>query len=144
MSDSYPQENFRFLVEIDGISFASFNQVMMPGGEAQVIEYREGSDPVSRTRKLPGPVHYDNLVLIRGVSAGNELYQWWKSVVDGNVQRRNLSVVLLDEERNPVKRWSFTQAWPSAYRISELDSQRGEVLSEILEITFEEMEQADE
>lgn len=139
MANPYPHENFRFLVEIDGMSPASFNQVVIPGGEVQIIEYREGGDPVSRTRKIPGTVRYDTLMLVRGLSESNELYEWWKGVVDGNVERKNLSVLLLDEERNPVKRWKFTHAWPTAYRVTELDSQKGQVLSEILEITFEEM-----
>ncbi|HLV02456.1 MAG TPA: phage tail protein [Acidobacteriota bacterium] len=139
MANAYPHENFRFLVQIDGLSVASFNQVVLPGGEVEIIEYREGGDPISRTRKIPGTVRYDTLTLVRGLSENNELYEWWRAVVDGNAVRRNLSVVLVDEGGEPVKVWRFSHAWPRAYRVTQLDSQRGQVLSEIVEITFEEM-----
>ena len=43
-------------MEIDGIASSAFKSVSGLAAEAEVIEYREGSDPVSSSRKLPGRV----------------------------------------------------------------------------------------
>ena len=41
-----PFKNYSFLVEIDGIASSAFKSVSGLAAEAEVIEYREGSDPV--------------------------------------------------------------------------------------------------
>ena len=65
-----------------------------------MIEYREGADRVSSARKLPGRIKYANVMLKRGITGRLELFEWWKSVRDG-VQRRNVTIMLLDEQRSP-------------------------------------------
>ena len=134
-----PYRNFNFIVEIDGIVAAAFSEVTMPAASADVIEYREGGEP-NVVRKLPGRVHFGNLVLRRGISASDELYNWWKTVLDGQTSRRNIAVILLDEARNPVKRWIFRHAWPARYQPSSLDARGREVVIETLEIVHEGME----
>jgi hypothetical protein len=52
-----PYKNFRFLVEIEGITQAGFSECSGFGSEVEVIEYREGGEPTS-VRKLPGRVKY--------------------------------------------------------------------------------------
>ena len=49
-----PYANFNFLVEIDGIAKAAFEEVSGLSAEVDVIEYREGSDKAGTVRKLPG------------------------------------------------------------------------------------------
>ena len=63
-----PYRNFNFRVEIDGIASSSFSEVVFPDSTIGVVEYREGGDKTSSSRKLPGRVHYSNVVLRRGVS----------------------------------------------------------------------------
>src|SRR5882762_1903664 len=92
-----PYKNFRFQVLIDGVTTAGFAEVIMPEAAAEIIEYREGGDKVTSTRKLPGRIRYGNVVLKQGITDSHELYDWWKTVVDGDVQRRNMSVVLLND-----------------------------------------------
>lgn len=134
-----PYRNFNFVVEVDGIAAAGFSEVTIPAAWADVIEYREGGSP-NVARKLPGRVHFGSLVLRRGITASDELYQWWKTVMDGQISRRNIAVILLDEARNPVKRWAFRQAWPSRYQVSGLNALGREVAIETLEIVVEGME----
>jgi len=136
-----PYRNFNFVVEIDGIVAAGFSEVSMPAASADVIEYREGGNP-SVVRKLPGRIHFGNLMLRRGITASDELYNWWKTVLDGQTIRRNMAVILMDEARNPVKRWVFREAWPARYQPSGLDARGREVALETVEIVFEGMELA--
>lgn len=137
-----PYRNFNFLVEIDGITQAGFSQVLMPDAYFDVVEYREGGDPVSTVRKLPGRVHYGNLVLKWGTTNSRELFDWWKSIRDGNADRRSISVVLLNERREEVKRWNFVQAWPARYKPTDLEAKGHEVAIETLEIAHEGMDLA--
>ena len=94
-----PISNCRYQVEIDGIIQAGFSEVIMPESMSNVIEYREGTDPL-RIRKLPGLTLYSNLILKYGVTDAMALYNWRKSVEQGKMSdaRRNLAVILLDEE----------------------------------------------
>ena len=56
--------------------------------EAEVIEYREGADKLSSSRKLPGRVRYPNVTLRRGLTTSRDLWNWWLTVRDGTLQRR--------------------------------------------------------
>lgn len=132
-----PFINTRFRVEIDGVSISSFSEVIMPQAWADVIEYREGSE-ATRPRKLRGLFSYSNLVLRRGLTESNELFQYWKAVADGTLTRRSISVILLDEAgETEVKRWNFFEAWPCRYELSALDANGSEVITETVEIAFE-------
>ena len=62
-----PYKNFRFLLEIDGITQAGFREVTVPDSTSDVAEYREGNEPIT-PRKLPGLVKYGNLTLKWGMT----------------------------------------------------------------------------
>lgn len=126
-------------MEIDGIAQMGFNEVILPEASADVVEYREGGE-LGTARKLTGRIKFGNLVLKHGITASRDFYDWWKTVQDGQTQRKNLSVILLDEGRNPVKRWNFLRAWPMRYQSSALNSLGHDVVIETLEIAHEGME----
>lgn len=136
-----PYRNFRFLVEIDGIVQAGFSEAIMPASTSDVIEYREGTWP-PRVRKLPGLTKYSNLILKWGITASMDLYDWRKLVEQGKMReaRRNMAVILMDEEGSPAARWEFGEAWPSKYDAPDLTATGNDVAIETLEIAFETME----
>src|SRR5688572_20363683 len=102
-----PYASFNFLLEIDGIAKAGFSEVTGLNAEANVIEYREGTDPLTM-RKLPGLEKFANVVLKRGVTKNPELFNWHKTISDGDVLRdESMSIVLVDELRQEVTRWSL-------------------------------------
>ena len=105
-----PYANFNFVVEIDGVEVGAFSEVDLPEATIEAIEYREGSDPTSGARKLPGRVSYANVVLRRGLSGRSDLWEWFKTTRDGTLQRRNVAIILLDEARKPVHRWLLRDA----------------------------------
>jgi phage tail-like protein len=137
-----PYRNFNFTVEIDGIASAGFSEVIFPNSTIGVVEYREGSDKTSSTRKLPGRVHYSNVVLQRGVSSSSDLWEWWKAVRNGGVDRRNGSIILLDADLTEARRWNFSGAWPCRYDISPLVARGQETVIETLELAVESFELA--
>jgi phage tail-like protein len=146
MPPSKPEEflaSDRFRVEIDGLTVSGFLSVLVAEGEADVIDHRQGSDPSQHTLKLPGQVRYSSVILVRGVSKQQrELYDWWSSVANGPLQRRNLTVTVLDESGQDAVRWNVHDAWPRLYRVSPFDAGSDAILCETLELACERVERA--
>ncbi len=131
-----PYKNFRFLVEIDGIVQAGFSEVSGFGSNVEVIEYREGGDAAT-VRKLPGKVSYPDITLKWGVTDSRELYDWHRAAVNGTIQRKNGSIILLDDSGEEKLRWNFREAWPTKWTGPGFNATANEVAIETLEIAHE-------
>jgi len=136
-----PLTNFRFLVEIDGIQQGAFLECSGLGSHIEVVDYREGSEALT-VRKIPGKVCYPDIVLKWGVTTSRDLYNWHLAVINGQLQRKSGSVVLLAADGTEAVRWNFTNAWPSKWDGPTLNALSNEVAVESLTITCEKQEQA--
>lgn len=135
-----PYPNFNFTVDLGIGEELQFAEVELPAAELEVIEYREGGDPASSSRKLPGRARYGNVVLRRGISGRLELWEWFKAVRDGQPVRRDVRITLLDEQRQPVQRWILRDAWPAKLEAGPLNAKGNEVAIELLELAVEGIE----
>ena len=135
-----PYRNFRFLVEIDGITQAGFSEATIPNTSQDPIEYREGSEPPT-ARKIPGLIKYGNVTLKWGLTDSLDLYDWRKLVEDGKMKdaRKNVAIILMDEEGNSKSRWEFSDAWPNKYDAPDLSAKGTDIAIETLEIVHEGM-----
>lgn len=133
---AYPYTQFNFLLEIDGIVAAGFTEVSGVTMESDVIEYREGSD-VTHVRKLPGLSKYGNITLKRGFTDSAELSDWRKTVTDGQTQRKDGAIILMNEAGEPALRWEFTNAFPSKLEGATLNATANEVAMETVELAVE-------
>ncbi|MEP6910497.1 MAG: phage tail protein [Actinomycetota bacterium] len=133
-----PYKAFGFLVEIDGITRAAFSEASGLESETAVIEYRAGGE--NTTRKLPGLTKFGNITLRRGVTQDAELWNWRKTVVDGAVDRKNGSIILLDDKRNEVVRWNFFNGWICKWEGPALNAKSNDVAIETIEIAHEGLE----
>jgi phage tail-like protein len=136
-----PYKVFKFRVEIDGLTSAAFSEVNGVDSETTVVEYRTGSEPNS-VRKLPGLTKYPNIVLKRGVTQDTELWNWRRRVVDGDVDRRNGSIILQDDSGQDQVRWNFRNGWPCKLQGPHLNAHGNDVAIETLEISHEGLERA--
>ena len=136
-----PYKNFRFLVEIDGIVQAGFSECSGLGSEVEVVEYREGGEDTT-VRKLRGKASYPDISLKWGLTDSRELYDWHLAAVNGNVERKNGSVILLDDTGQEKVRWNFFNAWPSKYEAPSLDAKGSDVAIDSLTVCSERMERA--
>ena len=132
-----PYRNFNFLVEIDNVAVAGFSDVSGLNGDGDVIEYREGSDGPLTVRKLTGLRKFSNITLKRGYTTNGDLWKWRRNILDGKTDRRNGSIVLLDELRNRVMEWQFVNGWVSKYEGATLNAKGNEVAVETVEIVHE-------
>ncbi|MBP8001036.1 MAG: phage tail protein [Chloroflexi bacterium] len=134
-----PFGNFNFLVEIDGITRAAFQEVSGFDSTIDVIEHREGGENTT-LRKLPGMTKYSNLTLKWGITDDMDLYTWHRQIVQGQIERRNGSIVLLDRGGQEVARWNFFRAWPTKYDGPDLNAEGNDVAIETLELAHEGVE----
>jgi phage tail-like protein len=131
-----PYGNFNFLVEIDGITRAAFHEVSGFDSTIDVIEHREGGDNTT-VRKLPGMTKHSNIVLKWGLADDRDLYDWHRDAVNGKVQRRNGSIVLLDRQGQERMRWNFVNAWPSKWDGPDFNAEGNDIAIETLELAHE-------
>ena len=131
-----PYRSFNFMVEIDGITRAGFRECSGLDTSQDPIDYREGTDLLT-TRRLPGLNKYANISLKWGVTDDTELWDWRQAAMDGTVQRKNGSIVLLDETGTEKVRWNFREGWPTKWTGPSFNATGSEVAIETLEIVHE-------
>lgn len=134
---NYPLSNFHFSVEWGGTNIG-FAEVSGLDIYFEPILYRQGADPDYTENKMPGMVKYSNIILKRGLSAGdNEFYQWMNTKRLNSIERRDITIKLLNEKHEPVFTWRVRQAFPVKYSGPVLNAQGNEVAMETLELAHE-------
>jgi phage tail-like protein len=101
-----------------------------------VIEHREGGENTT-TRKIPGLTKFSNIVLKWGMTDDVDLYNWHRRIVDGAIERKNGSIVLLDRSGRELARWNFIRAWPSKWDGPNFTAEGNDVAIETLELAHE-------
>ena len=134
-----PFGNYNFLVEIDGIARAAFQEASGFDSTIDIIEHREGGENTTM-RKFPGLTKYSNIVLKWGITDDRELYDWHRRIVRGDMERKNGSVVLLNLKGEEVVRWNFVRAWPSKWDGPDLNAEGTDAAIETLELAHEGVE----
>jgi phage tail-like protein len=139
-NDPYGAFNFQVVINgilDDGSSVrAGFKEVTGLDIEVDVIEYRNGSENIT-VRKIPGLHKFNNIVLKRGITGDVALWNWMKTVLDGNALRADGSIILLNEAREQVMRWNFRRAFPCKLTGPTLNAKSKEVAIETLELAHE-------
>lgn len=133
-----PYGSYDFLVEIDGITRASFQEASGFDSSIDVTEYREGGDNET-LRKLPAKTKFSNIVLKWGTADDHDLYDWHMQWIKGDpaATRKNGSIVILDRQGNEQVRWNFTNAWPVKWTGPTFNAKGNDLSIETLELAHE-------
>lgn len=103
-----------------------------------VIESNDGSSPVYSNSKMPGRLHYANIVLKRAIVKGdNDFFNWINTIQLNTVERRDITISLLDENHSPIVTWRAKNAFPVKLTGPVLNSNDSNVATEELEIAHE-------
>jgi len=132
-----PYGGYNFKVEWDGIIQAGFKTCSGLESAQDTGDYREGTDRSLNKRRLPGLLTSANLTLGRGISDNHELWDWRNDIIQGKATRKNLSVILMDDQGHERRRWNFVNCWPSKWTGPSLDATSAEIAIESLEIAHE-------
>ena len=135
--NKYPMITCHFQVEWGGTR-TGFTEVSGLTIEREVVEYREGNSPEYKTIKMPGLEKSHTIVLKRGIIAGDhDFYNWMNTINLNTVERRDVTISLLNESHEPVMTWKVKNAWPIKFEGPTLKSDGSEVAIETLELAHE-------
>ena len=132
-----PYRAFNFVPEIDGVPRGAFSEVGGLTAEGDSADYREGTDVQPNVRKLVALRKYTNITLKRGYTADKSLWQWYTNIFNGMPDRRNVTIVLMNERREPVLRWNAENAWINKIEGPALKASGNEVAMESVELVHE-------
>jgi phage tail-like protein len=134
---TYPIPKFHFRVEWGGTRIG-FTEVTGLEVSTEVIEYRDGASPEYSKIKMPGMQKFGNITMKRGTFAhDNEYYNWWNTHALNTIERRDITISLLNESHEPVVVWKVKNAWPVKVQSTDLKGDGNEVAIETIEIAHE-------
>ena len=134
---SDPFLSFNFAVEIRGLVVGGFSDVSGLQAELEIQEYREGGVN-EYIHKRAGPTRYpSNLTLKKGITDATALWSWYCNVMQGTIERKNLSIVLMDSAGNEQRRWNFLRAYPVKWTGPDLRAATAEVAAETVELAHD-------
>jgi len=137
MTRQDPYRQFRFRVEIGDIKLG-FSECTFADTTTDSVEYREG-DELPVFRKLSGLTKYGNITLKWGIIDNMDLFNWRQQIIEKGAEnnRKDMSIILIDEAGADKARWEITRAWPSKYDPVDFNAKGNEVAVETLEIVHE-------
>lgn len=136
-----PYRGFNYLVELNNLTTAGFQECSGLDTSTDSQDYREGTDP-NHMRKLTGLNKFSPITLKRGITDDDALWKWRQRVMDGRPDRQDISIVLLNEAREEKWRWNLRRAWPTKWTGPTFNAMSNDIAIETLEIMAEEVVKA--
>jgi phage tail-like protein len=113
----WPVPAFQFKVEIDGVGEIACAEVSGLEAEADVIEYRAGNSKEYSVVKMPGLMKYADITLKKGMFQDDKVFnEYFAKITMNTIERKTVTIQLLDEAANPVFTWTLTNAFPKRSR----------------------------
>src|ERR1051325_8688291 len=128
-----PYKVFQFVVEINGTQVGGFSEVTGLESRTEFDEYREGGVN-EYVHKIAKETRYPNLILKRGLTDSTEFWDWHQQVVEGDVERKTVSVILMNSLREEKWRWVFRDAYPVKWNASDLNATGNTMAVESIEL----------
>ena len=137
MATKYPLPVFHFRVDWGG-SNVSFSEVTGLVIDTDIIQYRSGASPSFTMMKMPGMQKFENIKLKRGIlAADNEFFAWYNTLQMHTIERRDVTISLLNEKHEPVVVWKVRNAFPVKLETGNLSASNNEVAIETIELAHE-------
>ena len=140
-----PYGRFNFVVQLGDVGGedqvgGGFSEVSGLESEIVYAEYRNGNDRLNHVRKIPTLHKTGDVTLKRGLIGDLRLFEWLKSTRDGTIDRRTVTITLLDETRSPVCQWRLLGAQPRKWTAPALSARGKDVAIEELVLIGEQLE----
>ena len=136
--DPYRAYNFKLIIQ--GVTEGHFTECSNMGIRVDAISYREGGQS-QVVHRIPGRVEYADITLRYGLTLSMELWNWLMTGVKGKVERKNVSIAMLDSDGvSEVLRWNLVNAWVAEWRGAVLDALGHQIAIESITLVFETLE----
>lgn len=132
-----PYRAFNFQLEIDGVPLGAFSECSGLTAEVDSVDYREGTDLQPNVRKLTGLTKFTNITMKRGYTKDGSLWAWYNNIFAGVPDRRNVTIILMDEEHKQVLRWHAENAWVKKIEGPSFKASGNEIAIESIELVHE-------
>ena len=114
----------------------SFSEVSGLEVNTEFEEIKEGG--VNHfVHKLPKISKYANLVLKRGITNSDLLFKWHQNVIMGIIDRKPLTVILVDTRKRELKKWMYQNAFPVKWTGPDLKADSNTVAIESVEMVHQ-------
>lgn len=124
---------------INAVAAAGFSECTGLEGTLQVEDCIEGGEN-RFVHKFASRMTWSTLVLKRGITLGEDLWNWHLEYQMGRGKRRDGVIFLRNEEGVPVKNWVFKRGLPLKWSGPALNATQNAVAVETLEIAHEGLE----
>jgi phage tail-like protein len=135
-----PMIGAHFEVSVGAVT-GYFTEVSGLGSESEVVDHKIMAKGVKEPviRKIPGRLKWGDIALKRGITKNMDFYKWRQQVEQGKVDAARLdgTIIMYDQNMNPVASWEFYKAWPSKIGGPSLSADGNSVGIEELTIVHE-------
>ena len=138
--DALTSHNFG--LQIDGVMVEYLAEVSGLTLEQDVITYQQNTaQGRSGVALLPGVQKNGQCTVVRGMTQSASFTQWINDSIAGRMAtaRKNASIIMMDFEDNPVKRYNLRNAWCSKIDTSTVKAGEAAALTETVTFGFEEL-----
>ena len=140
MPSYYPPVGFHFRVEFDlpnvGDDDIRFREVAGLSMEIEEETRNEGGEN-RFTHKFPVRARYPDLVLKRGLLKGSAVYTWCKDAIQNlDIRPTTVWVTLLNDAHEPLQTYTFVNAWPKKWSLSDLNAEASAIVVESLDLSY--------
>ncbi|NUN12894.1 MAG: phage tail protein [Myxococcales bacterium] len=141
MTHYYPPPGFHFRVDVQGLkpheSDMRFTEVSGLAMELLTEEIPEGGEN-RFVQKYPSRTKYPELVLKRGLLTNSEILVWIEECVGGlQITPRDINVILLNDDHEPLLTWHLTKAFPTKWATSDLNAMNNAVVIETIQFFYQ-------
>jgi phage tail-like protein len=120
---NFPLPKFHFSVDWGGTRIG-FQEVSGLNKDVELLEYREGSSKEFFKQKQPGMQKLSNITLKGGVFHGdNEFYEWYDTVALNTVEKRTITISLLNELNEPALKWTVKDCFIVSLKCTDLKAE---------------------
>ncbi len=123
---------FRFAVDIEGERIAAFTECTLPSVEWDAEEIKEGGLN-THLHTLPGRRKSARISLKNGVGK-NKLMQWFLKMMSGTIERKPVTIILMDETHKPVLTWDIQDAFPIKWTGPQLKADSSAIAVQTLDL----------
>ncbi len=134
---TYPLSKFHFQVDWAGTRIG-FTEVTGLEWEIETIQFRDGASPEYHKQAMPGLQKFSPVTLKRGLfQSDNEYYTWMNTVNLNSIEKRDVTISLLNEAHEPIVTWQLKQAFPTKITSTDMKADANEIAIETLVLMHE-------
>jgi len=132
---------FQFRVTIEGINdpLDGFTKVSSIVSSTENIDFKHGLD--RSVRKSPGRTSFEDITLERVYSGLDEFSGWRERIVNGEIDRRTVSIEFMRNNAEVVRKYSLYNAYPSKWELPEMDAGASNAATEKITLSVEKVVQ---